>query len=612
VTDTIKTGGYLHEGMIGLLKSLKVDSKRKQNVLETVNSFFNDISLCGPRIFDAPDNKDNRKLCQLFVPYHHTMKRFYSLIEVLFRKPLRTQGATLAKISSVSKLDILPNSFIETTSKIGVKAENCDCKGTMMASGTKEAGDDCGKHGYGYNWCYTVNNKCGPSGNTNWKKCTPVITIAENVEKPSEPSGPNCACKGTNGGINVGDDCAKHGYNYNWCYTVDAKCGPGDNTNWKKCQLDGTAAEVVQDTEKENTAQETQSGVVNTGLSKDDVKSMIAEATSGLQSELKSNKKKIVSLESKSAALESKSATQIDEIASLKNKLKSNLAHQQRELNVKVLSLENQIKTKSANLVDEINTELKDAVTDTNIKEQLMKRQQNRLGKGGGTSIKSIGSIMRSKPKTNSKNATCTGGTPWTSEKLPGKKQLFCKGYKHLDLSSPEIKNIAIHYLNSDLSETMLNDTKHMSALATALRYDVQDTSCPSKLFDAKDISIQHVYMDTLGNEKEWVAVVNLNTQDTNGYLQSELPYCKARDYLIGAKAQVKAYIDDDGCCDGLKDYNQCVGKVTCENKLVKLNDKNHKHYSKDVVLTGTQYEVKSSYDVNRRRRLLQQHASGC
>jgi hypothetical protein len=285
------------------------------------------------------------------------------------------------------------------------------------------------------------------------------------------------------------------------------------------------------------------------------------------------------------------------------------------------LRKQNEIKSKSANLVeehisnlkDEINAELKDAVTDTNIKNELMKRQQQRLGKGGGTSIKSIGSIMRLKPKTSIKNETCTGGTQWTSDELPGKKQDFCKGYKHLDLSSPEIKNIAIHYLNSDLSETVLNDNKHMSALATALRYDVQDTSCPSKLFDAKDISIQHVNMDTLGNEKEWVAVVNLNTQDTNGYLESELPYCKARDYLIGAKAQVKAYIDDDGCCDGLKDYNQCVGKVTCKNKLVELKDKNHKHYSKDVVLTGTQYEVKPSsyYDVNRRRRLLQQATHG-
>jgi hypothetical protein len=542
------------------------------------------------------------------------MKRFFSLVEAFFQIPLHLQGAK----------NIASNSFIETTSKIDVKAaaENCDCKGTMMTSGTKKAGDDCGKHGYGYNWCYTVGNKCGPGDSTNWKKCTLATTIVEDqVDKPSETSGPNCACKGTTGGINVGDDCDKHGYDYNWCYTVDAKCGPGDSTNWKKCQLDGTAAGVAQDAEEAN-AQESQSNVVNTGLSKDDVKSMIAEATSGLQSELKSNKKKIVSLESKSAALESKSASQIDEITSLKSKsatqlheiasLKSNSVDQQRELNVKVLSLENQIKTKSANLVDEINTELKDAVTDTNIKEQLMKRQQNRLGNGGGTSIKSIGSIMRSKPKTNSKNATCTGGTPWTSEKLPGKKQLFCKGYKHLDLSSPEIKNIAIHYLNSDLSETMLNDNKHMSALATALRYDVQDTSCPSKLFEAKDISIQHVNMDTLGNEKEWVAVVNLNTQDTNGYLQSELSYCKARDYLIGAKAQVKAYVDDDGCCDGLKDYNQCIGKVTCENKLIELKDKIGKHYSKDVVLTGTQYEVTSSNVVDRRRRLLQQHAGGC
>jgi hypothetical protein len=292
--------------------------------------------------------------------------------------------------------------------------------------------------------------------------------------------------------------------------------------------------------------------------------------------------------------------------------LKSNSVDQHRELN--------KIKTQSANMVDEhisnlkneINTELKDAVTDTDIKNQLMERQKQRLGKGDGTSMKSIGSIMRSKPKTNAKKTTCTGGTPWTSDKLPGKKRTFCKGYKYLDLSSPEIKNIAIHYLKKDLPETLINNNKHMNALATVLRYDVRDISCPSKLFDANDISIQHVNMDTLGNEKEWVAVVNLNTQDTNGYLQSELSYCKARDYLIGAKAQVKAYVDDDGCCDGLKDYNQCIGKVTCENKLIELKDKIGKHYSKDVVLTGTQYEVTSSNVVDRRRRLLQQHAGGC
>ena len=42
--------------------------------------------------------------------------------------------------------------------------------------------------------------------------------------------------------------------------------------------------------------------------------------------------------------------------------------------------------------------------------------------------------------------------------------------------------------------------------------------------FDAKDISIQQVAMDTNGikGKKEWVAVVNLNTKSDDGYLQSE------------------------------------------------------------------------------------------
>jgi hypothetical protein len=62
------------------------------------------------------------------------------------------------------------------------------------------------------------------------------------------------------------------------------------------------------------------------------------------------------------------------------------------------------------------------------------------------------------------------------------------------------------------------------------------------------------------------------------------------------------------------QDIVAIIGNVYAKQKHVpvKLNDKNHKHYSKDVVLTGTQYEVKSSHGVNRRRRLLKYHASGC
>ena len=85
--------------------------------------------------------------------------------------------------------------------------------------------------------------------------------------------------------------------------------------------------------------------------------------------------------------------------------------------------------------------------------------------------------------------------------------------------------------MKGDISSEYQN---YMIKVKESLRYDIKDDSCPaSPLFTAKDISIQQVAMDTLGKEKEWVAVVNLNTQDKNSYLQSELPYCKARDYLI-------------------------------------------------------------------------------
>merc|ERR1712072_484587 len=115
----------------------------------------------------------------------------------------------------------------------------------------------------------------------------------------------------------------------------------------------------------------------------------------------------------------------------------------------------------------------------------------------------------------------------------------------------------------------MGNNTE-MFRLSDQLRYQVTDVSCPSPLFEAKDISIQQVAMDTLGKEMEWVAVVNLNTQDDNGYLQSELPYCKVREYLIGANIEVKAYIDNVGCCDGSEDYSKCKSKKLCEvDKLI-------------------------------------------
>ena len=53
-------------------------------------------------------------------------------------------------------------------------------------------------------------------------------------------------------------------------------------------------------------------------------------------------------------------------------------------------------------------------------------------------------------------------------------KQSHCSGYKHIDLSNTDVKNIAIYYLQNDLSY----DNKKMLSLKHTLRYDVNDDSC--------------------------------------------------------------------------------------------------------------------------------------
>merc|ERR1719460_1174203 len=77
-----------------LLDSLSsVSRSKKENATQLINTFFNDVSLCGPRIVDAPGNSE-RKLCELFVPYHHAMKNFYNLIEHLYFKPIDVQQSS--------------------------------------------------------------------------------------------------------------------------------------------------------------------------------------------------------------------------------------------------------------------------------------------------------------------------------------------------------------------------------------------------------------------------------------------------------------------------------------------------------------------------------------
>ena len=181
--------------------------------------------------------------------------------------------------------------------------------------------------------------------------------------------------------------------------------------------------------------------------------------------------------------------------------------------------------------------------------------------------------------------------------------ELYCMQCRAEDVLNSNVENIAVYYLKNEISTRY---KQHMISLKERIRYNVVDESCPSKLFDAKDISIQQVAMDTKGKEKEWVAVVNLNTKSEDGYLQSELPKCKVKNYLIGTTVKVQAYVDSTNCCDGLRDYEKCKKVIGCdENKLLEMKDFNDKTFSREVKLTGADYTIKDTHHYHRKRRRL-------
>ena len=221
--------------------------------------------------------------------------------------------------------------------------------------------------------------------------------------------------------------------------------------------------------------------------------------------------------------------------------------------------------------------------------EGSFRKRQYRVGKN----LNMVGTMQK-----KAAGASKCHGQNYGATELKKKKDMFCKGYNHVDLSDTTIKNIAIYYLN-DIPHT---DAK-MLHLKKKLRYDVEDKSCPSHLFHAEDISIQQVDMDALGNTKDWVAVVKLNTEE-DGYLLSELPYCKRRKYMIGSTVNVKVYVDEENCCLDAVDYKEC------DCTLKRLKDKGGKKYEKEVVVTGADYDI-NDMKLSRRRLLTQRHG-GC
>merc|ERR1711968_276341 len=213
---------------------------------------------------------------------------------------------------------------------------------------------------------------------------------------------------------------------------------------------------------------------------------------------------------------------------------------------------------------------------------RLGKRMMDRQGKvGTATQItRQLGQTIQMKSMPSQEQPQCKAGPTFSRLELPKRKQMFCKGLNHVDLMTPTIKNVALYYLKNDIGKSDID----MLALQDDLRFEVIDKTCPSKLFDADDISIQQVAMNADGTIKDWAAVIKLNA-DEDGYLKSEMPKCQDAEYMPRAEVTVKVFEDKNGfkCCQGSKDFTQC--DKSCRIPEFRPRGKQMK---KEVTVTGT------------------------
>ena len=252
---------------------------------------------------------------------------------------------------------------------------------------------------------------------------------------------------------------------------------------------------------------------------------------------------------------------------------------------------------------------------------ETVERSMVQRGKASGRLGKlDVQSMLNMKPLKNPGEKKCAGGSQFVSSELNKMKRNFCDGYSHVDLKDKRIKNVALHFLRE---EDIVSNNREMERLIENFRFQVVDTSCPSPLLTAKSISIQAVRADPLQEEKVWVAIAKLDSESDDGYLQSELPFCQQKDYLIGAKIQIKLYVDESNCCNGMRDYDECMRlhdtvlvkntvqrKLKCSGRLREKIDGDGRHYVKTIDVTGTKFQVNGR--IIKRRRLLQGRFGRC
>lgn len=161
-------------------------------------------------------------------------------------------------------------------------------------------------------------------------------------------------------------------------------------------------------------------------------------------------------------------------------------------------------------------------------------------------------------------------------------------------------------YIQDNIDNIAMESDKEMVKVASRIKWKITD-SCPSKLFTADDILLQQVKNDFKGMEKEWVAVVKLNDVDEYSYLKHELKHCAHAKFLPRAQIEVKSYLDNDGCCDDINDYDECVDKQksSCTEKIRAVIGIDGKPMNFGIDIFGSVFEVKGN---EHHARLLNKH----
>ena len=78
-------------------------------------------------------SEDKKKLCELFVPYQHSMAQFYTLIESLYVKPMMPQSSFLEtmerSLRKRSETETVGKNNIQQMMQMKPKAEEATCTG---------------------------------------------------------------------------------------------------------------------------------------------------------------------------------------------------------------------------------------------------------------------------------------------------------------------------------------------------------------------------------------------------------------------------------------------------------------------------------------------------